>query len=279
MFRLDGKRALITGGGTGIGFAIADVFAKQGAKVAVSGRRPDVLKRAVAKLEAAHGRGCAIYVQGDVSQVDSARAMVAECIARLGGIELLVNSAGSVDRVTSLESTIEGWDAIFNLNVRGTFITCQEAIRWMVAHGGGSIVNISSTASEKAYSPAASYGPSKAAVNNMSYNMAVEYGPQQVLESLTCLQHPLSPTVDHNCNDLMCCRIRFESTRSFQHSLRPNLRTLGSSRGKIGMKITRNPPSLDVSGSAPHCCSLHAKVGNGSCALDRHCVQSCRPAG
>ena len=73
-------------------------------------------------------------------------------------------------------------DAIFNLNVRGTFITCQEAIRWMVSHGGGSIVNISSTASEKAYSPAASYGPSKAAVNNMSYNMAVEYGPQQVLD-------------------------------------------------------------------------------------------------
>lgn len=59
-------------------------------------------------------------------------------------------------------------DAIFDLNVRGTFITCQEAIRWMVSHGGGSIVNISSTASEKAYSPAASYGPSKAAVNNMS---------------------------------------------------------------------------------------------------------------
>lgn len=109
MFRLDGKRALITGGGTGIGFAIADLFARQGATVALSGRRADVLERAVSKLEASHGSGCAIYLQGDVSNVESARAMVSDCISRLGGLELLVNSAGSVDRVTSLESTIEGW--------------------------------------------------------------------------------------------------------------------------------------------------------------------------
>jgi NAD(P)-dependent dehydrogenase (short-subunit alcohol dehydrogenase family) len=156
MFRLDGKRCLITGGGTGIGSGIADVFAQQGARVALSGRRLDVLEGAVARLEASHGAGCAVAVQGDVSQVEGARSMVAECITKLGGIELLVNSAGSVDRVTSLDSTIEGWDSIFALNVRGTFITCQEAIRWMVEHGGGSIVNISSTASEKAYSPAAS---------------------------------------------------------------------------------------------------------------------------
>ena len=108
-FRLDGKRALITGGGTGIGFAIADVFVRQGAKVALSGRRSDVLERAVAKLEASHGSQCAIAIPGDVSEVESARAMVTDCIASLGGIELLVNSAGSVDRVTSLESTIEGW--------------------------------------------------------------------------------------------------------------------------------------------------------------------------
>lgn len=109
MFRLDGKRALITGGGTGIGFAIADLFARQGATVALSGRRADVLERAVSKLEASHGSGCAIYLQGDVSKVESARAMVSDCISRLGGLELLVNSAGSVDRVTSLDSTIEGW--------------------------------------------------------------------------------------------------------------------------------------------------------------------------
>jgi NAD(P)-dependent dehydrogenase (short-subunit alcohol dehydrogenase family) len=117
MFRLDGKRALITGGGTGIGFAIADVFVRQGAKVALSGRRSDVLERAAAKLEASHGSGCVIYVQGDVSDVDSARAMVADCILRLGGIELLVNSAGSVDRVTSLESTIEGWCGSLNISL------------------------------------------------------------------------------------------------------------------------------------------------------------------
>lgn len=109
MLRLDGKRALITGGGTGIGFAIADVFARQGARVALSGRRSDVLQRAVLRLEANHGSGCAIYVQGDVSKVESARAMVAHCIAKLGGIELLVNSAGSVDRAASLDSTIEAW--------------------------------------------------------------------------------------------------------------------------------------------------------------------------
>eukprot|EP01045_Picozoa_sp_COSAG04_P012186 COSAG04_NODE_812_length_10107_cov_2.942946_2_plen_124_part_00 len=107
MLRLDGKRALVTGGGTGIGFGCAELFARQGASVAISGRRLDVLEEAAEKL-AAHGVK-AVAIQGDVSDAEEAQGMVRQTIEQLGGIEILVNSAGSVDRATSLSSTIEGW--------------------------------------------------------------------------------------------------------------------------------------------------------------------------
>ena len=117
MLRLDGKRALVTGGGTGIGFGCAELFARQGASVAISGRRLDVLEEAAEKL-GAHGV-TAVAIQGDVSDAEEAQGMVRQTIEQLGGIEILVNSAGSVDRATSLDSTLEGWDSIFDLNTRG----------------------------------------------------------------------------------------------------------------------------------------------------------------
>eukprot|EP01052_Picozoa_sp_SAG31_P054667 SAG31_NODE_14683_length_793_cov_0.899135_1_plen_194_part_01 len=148
--RLEGKTVLITGGGTGIGRGIAERFAKEGAQVALGGRRREILEETcdaiVAKHGAAgsHGELTAVPVIGDVSDPVQAERMVAETIEKLGGISVLVNNAGNVDRTTVEGATLAGWDAIFDLNTRAVFVTCQAAIVHMKLHGGGVICNISS---------------------------------------------------------------------------------------------------------------------------------------
>jgi NAD(P)-dependent dehydrogenase (short-subunit alcohol dehydrogenase family) len=140
--RLAGKIALITGGGTGMGRACALRFAKEGARVALAGRRLEPLESTAAEICAAGGEALAIAC--DVTRGADAGRAVRETAARFGGLHVLVNSAG-VLHVSSVESISEGdWDRVLDVNLKGPFLMSRAALPEFRKAGGGAIVNIGS---------------------------------------------------------------------------------------------------------------------------------------
>jgi len=180
MGQLDGKVALITGGGTGIGRATALKFAGDGADVAVNySRSKDDADKTVADLEAL-GRK-AVAIQADVSDESSVSRMVDETVDTLGRLDILVNNAGTTRMVPldDLEGlTDEDWDRILSVNVKGTFYVCRAAIPKMKANGGGRIVNIASIAGTTGQGSSIAYSASKAAIICMTQSLAVSQAPE-----------------------------------------------------------------------------------------------------
>jgi NAD(P)-dependent dehydrogenase (short-subunit alcohol dehydrogenase family) len=144
MGRLDGKVALISGGARGQGATEAQLFAREGAKVALG----DILDAAGRQVEAAirAAGGDATYVHLDVSNEDNWRAAVDTAVQRYGKLDILVNNAGILLRKAIEEMTVEEWDRIMAVNLKGVFLGTKHAIPAMRRAGGGSIINISSTA-------------------------------------------------------------------------------------------------------------------------------------
>jgi len=130
MGRLDDKVAIITGGGTGIGWAIAEALAAEGAKLVIACRRREVGEKAVGELS---GRGAeALFVQTDISVPDEGRALVRQTLAHFDGLDILVNNAGiSTDFVPFLELSEKQFDLVVGTNLRGTFFLSQAAAREM----------------------------------------------------------------------------------------------------------------------------------------------------
>src|SRR5213083_1991180 len=140
--RLKEKRALITGGGTGIGRATAELFAREGASVVVSGRRRGELEETVRRVQERGGN--ALLVEGDVSRPEDAERMVREAVAALGGIDILVNNAGIIVRNASVTSvSIEDWNRVVDIDLTGVFLVSRFALQQMLQAGrGGAIVNV-----------------------------------------------------------------------------------------------------------------------------------------
>ncbi|HWP47670.1 MAG TPA: SDR family oxidoreductase [Candidatus Limnocylindrales bacterium] len=177
--RLVNKVALITGGGTGIGRATAELFAQEGAKVAISGRRKEKLEEAVTAITLKGGE--AIAIPGDVTRQEDTQRMVRETVARWERLDILVNNAGAVDRTKMMESTLENWDRIMDINVKGVFLTSRSVIPQMIKQGGGSIVNVSSVAGLRGGLPdAPSYSAAKAAVITLTKTMAVDFARYRI---------------------------------------------------------------------------------------------------
>lgn len=176
--KLLNKVALITGGGTGIGRATAELFMQEGAKITVSGRRKEKLDDVVRAIVSKGGE--ALAVSGDVSQDEDAQRMVMETIARWGKLDILVNNAGAIDRTKVVESTVENWDRIMNINVKGIFLTCKYALPHMIEQGGGSIVNVASISGFRGQTDAHSYSAAKAAALNLTKAMAVDYARHNI---------------------------------------------------------------------------------------------------
>ena len=133
--RLAGKVALITGGGTGIGRATAELFANEGAKVAISGLHIEDLENVVQSITK-HG-GEAIAIPGDVTNEDSAKKMVITPIDRWKRLDILVNNAGVIKRVELHETASDDWDHMMNTNVKGIYLLSKFTIPVMINHGGG----------------------------------------------------------------------------------------------------------------------------------------------
>lgn len=190
MVSLEGKIALITGGGTGIGAGIARRFAAEGARVFVTGRREEPLRTLAGEI------GCR-WLAGDVSRPEDARAMVAACVESLGGLDVLVNNAG-VARFAPLAQTTEAvLELHLAVNVKGPYYMAQAALPHLLARGGN-ILNIASTLGVRGLAGATAYGASKGAVVTLTKAMAAELAPEGVRVNCICpavVETPIFETV------------------------------------------------------------------------------------
>lgn len=171
---LSGQVALVTGGATGLGFAIAQELGRAGARVALNDLTPERVGAACARLTGL-GIDC-LEVPADVRDRQAVDAMVDAIVERWGAPEIVVANAGIYPNSPFLELTEEEWDRVLDVNAKGTFLACQVAARAMVASGarGGRIVVISSGAANAAIQGWSHYCASKAAVSMLARSMALE---------------------------------------------------------------------------------------------------------
>lgn len=181
MSRLKNKIAVITGAGTGIGRAIALAFAHEGAKIALVGRRKELLQ-AVAE----EAGGSPLVRAGDVSQQRDIDRILAETAAHFGAVNVLVNNAGILHIGTAEEITEQQWDETFNINVRGLWLLSRSVLPHMREAGGGCIINVASVLGINGARKRAAYAPSKGAVVLLTKCMAVDYGHENIRVNALC---------------------------------------------------------------------------------------------
>ncbi len=169
LFDLKGKLALITGGGTGLGFGIARAFLSHGARVVITGRRESVLQEAVDEL----GKG-ASYLVNDVSDIKALPSFVENLESVFGPLDILVNNAGINMKKPLTQVSDEEFQKIINTNVNGLFSLTREVAKKMLARKSGSIINITSMAALYGISDVTAYTASKTAVLGMTRSLAVD---------------------------------------------------------------------------------------------------------
>ena len=176
--RLDAKVAFISGGARGMGAAEARLFAREGASVAIG----DVLVDEGRKIEAEINEvgGQAVFFKLDVSSESDWEKAIAETVRRFGKLDVLVNNAAVYSRVRIEHTTVEEWDQIMAINTRGVFLGTKHAIPEMRRAGGGSIVNISSTAGLVGSDRGGAYGASKGGVRLFTKNTAIQHAPDGI---------------------------------------------------------------------------------------------------
>lgn len=178
--RLQGKVALVTGSGQGIGRGIAVRFAREGARVIIEDQHDDAdSRRTLALVREAGGEGCVLAA--DIGQVDAVRAMVAEGLRRMGRIDILVNNAG-IERYAPFDEVTEAdYDQVLDVNLKGAFFTAQAFVRHCRAcRRGGRIINISSVHEQLPFPNFASYSASKGGLKMLMRNLAVELAPLDI---------------------------------------------------------------------------------------------------
>lgn len=167
---LDGRVALITGGGSGIGAAIARRFARDGARVAVMGRRSEPLVAVAAETDG-------LAVPGDVTRPDDVRRAIEATVERFGGLDIVINNAG-VER--------SDWQVMFDVHVTGSRLVAEMAVPRMIERGGGAIVNVASVAALVTGVGMGAYSTSKAALLMLTRALAVEHGPRGIRVNAIC---------------------------------------------------------------------------------------------
>ncbi|MBN8188330.1 SDR family oxidoreductase [Salipiger thiooxidans] len=176
--RLAGKIAVVTGSASGIGHETAKLFAAEGAHVVVADRDADAAAKVALELAAEGASAEAVAV--DVSQEDQVKALLDGVKSRHGRLDILVNNAGYGFAGTVADTSVEDWDALFAVNVRGVFLGCKHAVPIFAAQGGGIIVNTASGGAIVGIANRAAYTASKGAVAALTRAMAIDHADDMI---------------------------------------------------------------------------------------------------
>ena len=185
--RLEGKTALITGAGRGMGRSAALLFAQEGTRVVVCDCEPDWAEETVAVIRAEGGE--AVAAVADVSKAAEVQAAVSLAVQAFGGLNILYNNAGMwLEQDGPAPDLPEDvWDRIISINLKGTFLGCKYAIPHMVEAGGGSIINVTSIAALRAGKDIYdAYATSKGGIISLTYTMAGTWGPKRIRVNAIC---------------------------------------------------------------------------------------------
>ena len=184
MNTLTGKRAIVTGGASGIGLSTAILLAQEGAAVSVVDINTTQGEVVVKEINTSGGK--AVFIRADVSVAADCQRAVQITVEQLGGLDVLFNNAGIVRRADVVNLPESDWDLVMAVNVRSIFLMCKYAVPEMLKEGGGSIINTGSGWGLRGGRNAVSYCASKGAVVNMTRAMAIDYGSQKIRVNCIC---------------------------------------------------------------------------------------------
>lgn len=189
---LDGKAAIVTGAGSGIGRAIATLFAEEGARVAVVDVSESDGKETVELLRKRGGD--AIFIQGDISNSAIVKRIVETTVKKYERVDILCNNAGVESMGSILEITEENWDKVMSVNLKGVFLCSKHSVPKMVENGGGVIINIASVLGLIGSKGEAAYCASKGGIISLTRAMALDFAPHNIRVNCICPGSVLTPT-------------------------------------------------------------------------------------
>jgi NAD(P)-dependent dehydrogenase (short-subunit alcohol dehydrogenase family) len=190
---LKGKVAVVTGAAKGLGGAITDVLACDGAQIVLAGRDLEALEAHGAALDAEYPESDYLVARCDVTSEADVTALIRAAVERFGGLDILVNTAGVIGPIETpaQDVSVDDFRAVLDVNLVGTFLPCKAAIPHLIERGGGRIVNIAGTSGLRGYRNRVSYSSSKWAVRGLTRTLALELGPHNITVNAIC------PNVTH----------------------------------------------------------------------------------